>query len=159
MCRYVCTTGVVWLVATFGLTASAFAQEGPMTIYKSADVFELEAICEALGYTSERGTDSADDPMLTIHQGDYVVALLLYDLQDGRAGSIHLRASFEAEVDYEAMSKWNRDERRSRAYVGDDGDAVVENDLDIAGGVTEEMIRSFFARFGESVARFAESLP
>ncbi|MCU0625118.1 MAG: YbjN domain-containing protein [Gemmatimonadaceae bacterium] len=54
-----------------------------------------------------------------------------------------------------AVNDWNRDIRYSRAYIDEDGDPVLELDLDLAGGVMPERIRDFLRTVRQSVSRFA----
>jgi hypothetical protein len=42
------------------------------------------------------------------------------------------------------INEWNKDKRFSRTYLDEDGDPVLQIDLDLSGGVTIERIRDFF---------------
>ncbi len=52
------------------------------------------------------------------------------------------------------VNEWNRTKRYSRAHVDSDGDAVIESDLDIRGGVTPKTIKNFVKIFGISAGAF-----
>lgn len=52
------------------------------------------------------------------------------------------------------INEWNRTKRYSRAHVDSDGDAVIESDLDIRGGVTAKTIQNFVKIFGISAGAF-----
>jgi hypothetical protein len=52
------------------------------------------------------------------------------------------------------VNEWNRTKRYSRAHVDSDGDAVIESDLDIRGGVTPQTIKNFVKIFGISAGAF-----
>lgn len=47
----------------------------------------------------------------------------------------------------EHINEWNREARFSRAYVDQDGDAVLEFDLDLEGGVTLGAVHAFLNLF------------
>ena len=62
--------------------------------------------------------------------------------------NLQLYAAFISEVPppLGVINEWNRTKRYSRAYVDSDGDAVIESDLDIKGGVTAgELVRQTVA--------------
>ncbi len=56
------------------------------------------------------------------------------------------------------INEWNRTKRYSRAHIDSDGDAVLESDLDIRGGVTIHTIRGFIKIFGISSSAFFTEL-
>ena len=45
------------------------------------------------------------------------------------------------------INEWNRSKRFSRAYLDADGDAVVEMDLNLRGGVTRDNIEANFSNW------------
>jgi hypothetical protein len=53
----------------------------------------------------------------------------------------HVQPGVTAEL--AAVNAWNLNHRFSRSYLDPDGDAVIECDLDLAGGVGEENVREF----------------
>jgi hypothetical protein len=54
-----------------------------------------------------------------------------------------------------SINEWNRDNRFSRAYIEKDGSADLEDDLDLASGVTAEGFEGFIKTFRSSVTRWA----
>lgn len=72
---------------------------------------------------------------------------------------IQLYAGFSGKkVSLNRINDWNKGKRFSRAYLDDDGDAVLEADLDFEGGVTAETIIRFFGLFAQSVEAFSDHL-
>lgn len=70
--------------------------------------------------------------------------------------SIQAYAGFESDdSSLKRINEWNRKRRLSRAYVDDDGDAVIELDLDLAGGVSKERLLDFISTTEVSVLAFA----
>lgn len=49
------------------------------------------------------------------------------------------------ESSLETVNEWNRTKRYSRSYLDSDQDPVLELDLDLAGGVTEDRIIDFLS--------------
>lgn len=56
------------------------------------------------------------------------------------------------------INTWNKSKRYSRAYMDDDGDPVIELDLDLAGGVTKERIADYIRTVSLSVSAFAGNM-
>jgi Putative bacterial sensory transduction regulator len=54
-----------------------------------------------------------------------------------------------------SVNEWNQKNSFSRAYVDKDGNAVLENDLVLTGGVSSDSIELFVKTFRDSVARWA----
>ena len=53
------------------------------------------------------------------------------------------------------VNGYNQDKRFARAFLNEDGDPIIEADLDVDGGVTDETIKRFLLRFILSVDSFA----
>lgn len=56
------------------------------------------------------------------------------------------------------MNDWNRSKRYSTASIDDDGDPVLESDLDLAGGVTKARIEDFFLTYYMLLEAFLEEI-
>ena len=71
--------------------------------------------------------------------------------------SIQAYAGFEAPgAGLAEVNRWNRERRYSRAYIDDEGDPVIELDLDLVGGVSRERIADFIRTVRVSVTAFAD---
>ena len=53
------------------------------------------------------------------------------------------------------VNEWNQTNRFSRAYVDKDGNATIEDDLILTGGVTRENVEIFVKTFRDTVSRWA----
>jgi hypothetical protein len=53
------------------------------------------------------------------------------------------------------VNEWNQKNNFSRAYIDKDGNAVLESDLVLSGGVTNDTVEIFVKTFRDSVARWA----
>lgn len=58
----------------------------------------------------------------------------------------------------ESANRWNRRQRWTKTYIDDDGNWVIEADLLVAPGVTEEAIATFVRRFLAIRGRFEEHI-
>jgi Putative bacterial sensory transduction regulator len=56
------------------------------------------------------------------------------------------------------VNEFNREKRWAKAYLDDDGDPVIEADLDFEGGVTQDSFERFIKLFVQVAALYAEHL-
>ncbi len=59
---------------------------------------------------------------------------------------------------HQTMTEWNRTKLFSTAYIDTDGDAVLESDLDLEGGVTPDRVKNFFTTFDSSLEQFLATI-
>lgn len=113
---------------------------------------ELMSMVRDEGFGS---VETRDDKTFTTKMEGYRVAFFILSegesvqAYSGRTGTKATLAS---------VNSWNRDKRYSRAYIDDDGDPVLELDLDLAGGVTGERIKDFITTVRMSVSMFASEV-
>jgi len=102
--------------------------------------------------TEAPGAKEGEQAPLLLELGGY--RALLFLLNDNTDGQLYV--VFKGKVKTEQMNEWNRDHRFARAYRDDDGDAVLEADLDFAGGVTEEAIKAWVRLFRDMTMDYAK---
>ena len=61
-----------------------------------------------------------------------------------------------SDVGLEEMNQWNLEYRFSRAYIDEDGDPVLESDLDFEGGVCFSTITTFIETYEGSLEVFVD---
>lgn len=111
---------------------AAYAQQ----VYKSMTSGQIKAIMEGEGYAV-----STNDSGKVVWKIDGNKAAMLVG-SDGT--SLQFYAGFSGGGSSLAkVNKWNKDKRYSRSYIDDEGDPVLELDLDLTGGVTRERILDF----------------
>lgn len=54
------------------------------------------------------------------------------------------------------VNEWNKKKRFSRAYLDNDGDLIIELDLDLSGGISKERIIDFVRTVRTSVPAFVK---
>jgi hypothetical protein len=64
----------------------------------------------------------------------------------------------ETDATLRKVNDWNRDKRFSRAYIDDDGEPVLELDLDLTGGVTIDRLVDYIMTTKFSIASFREEV-
>ncbi|MFL5403660.1 MAG: YbjN domain-containing protein [Gemmatimonadales bacterium] len=100
-------------------------------------------------------TSDGKNPVIKFDLAGYgVVLFLAKDLSDAQ-----LFVGFRGQqIPPEKMNEWNRAHRFSRAYRDDDGDSVLEADIDFTGGVTEANIKAWVKIFRNSTGEYARFL-
>jgi hypothetical protein len=99
--------------------------------------------------------ETRDDKTFTTKMEGYKVAFFI--LSDGESVQAYFgRTGTGARL--AGINEWNKTKRYSRAYLDDDGDPVLELDLDLAGGVTAERIKDYIRTVKLSVARFSSEV-
>ena len=118
-------------------------------VISSISVGDLRSLLSEMGYEprSLEGQDNAgavqmaDRPVL-IRVGGEGKNLLLWSYVQG--GSL------------DKVNQWNKEKRFSRAYLDGDGDANVEWDIDLEGGVTVDAVREGIRTFQAVVQVFKD---
>ncbi len=151
---------LVFLVAGSG---SALA-DGQRWTFDDLAAQQIEDILDTLGdvMTYERDTDGTGDPMwrISITESGLNFSLYVYDDDEDDPDnyeSLLARSGFgmSSPPTIWTVNGYNQEKRFSRAFLDEDGDPIVEADLDVGGGVTDEAITRFLLRFTLSVNSFA----
>jgi hypothetical protein len=83
---------------------------------------------------------------------------VLFFVSDSKE-NIQAYAGFESDnTTCAKVNQWNADKRFSRAYLDDDDDPVIELDLDLEGGITQERLIDFITTVRHSVAGFKKHI-
>lgn len=145
------------------LCAGATAQAPTLdlqAVVKSATLAQLKQLCHQAGYVAEDTKDDDGDPGLLVTMSGFKVAVILYG-RDGRFGNLACQANFRAEAlpSYEKVNDWNQQHRFSRAYLTPDRHrSTLEEDLDLAGGLTWQTLANFLKTFDESLAAYLKHI-
>lgn len=83
----------------------------------------------------------------------------VYFIKSQAGNAIFLRAAWSgSDANLASINQWNMGKRYSRAYLDDDGDPVLQADLDLAGGVTEARVTDFFLTMRLLINHFKEEV-
>mgnify|MGYP005609176595 FL=1 len=117
---------------------------------------EMEALLKAGSYRYER-VEGGGRLYFHLPLAGLRAVLFLQDCREGSCESLLLYAGFSTDnpPSLERVNEWNREKRFSRAYLDEEGDPVLEADLDLAGGVADGAIRAFLDLFEENLRAFA----
>jgi tetratricopeptide (TPR) repeat protein len=134
-------------------TPAATATETDATVITSMTSIEFQEVVQAMGFECTRGKDpkGKDDPFFTFRAEGYKVAAFTND-----SSYLQLYNGFtDVSPTLAAVNQWNQTNSFSRAYVDKDGNAALESDMILTGGVTRDNIEMFVKTFRDSVARWA----
>ena len=109
---------------------------------------DLESLARGMGLSPSREKANA----VRFKLSGYTAFLLT------KGPDIQLYAWFNDKVSVQKINDWNKKQRFCRAYVDKDGDAVLESDLDLEGGVTLENIKAFIDAYRTLLPLFARHL-
>lgn len=122
------------------LSAPLSAQSPDLAGIITGDDVERVTLIAARYGPAERRTDEADNSAWIRAEIDGIVYTISFlNCEDGRnCGSVQFRAWWTSDGAHslEAMNQWNRDRRFSAAYLDNGGNATIEFDVNLLGGVT-----------------------
>jgi len=126
------------LLAAPGFTPCMAAQE----VLSAVSTEQLQRMLESMGYEVEQ---PKEDVLQFAIEGHTAVII-------NKKTNIQFYSYFKKQkkTDLKKVNQWNATKRFSRAYLDQDGDAVIEWDVDLEGGTTagalKESVRTY--RFG-----------
>lgn len=118
---------------------------------------DIAALLRAEGYVATVGSDPAGDPMIQSAAQGVDWTLFFYDCgADGTCGSVQFTAGFVAqdEIPLERMNAWNKGARFTRAYLDDDGDPILEMDVNLGSGIPEDTMRDNIGLWSAGLGQF-----
>lgn len=118
-------------------------------VITTISVGDLRSLLSEMGYEprSLEGQDNA----WAVQMGDRPVLIRI-----GSEGKNLLLWSYVQGGSLNKVNEWNKEKRFSRAYLDGDGDANVEWDIDLEGGVTVDAVREGIRTFQAVVQVFKD---
>ncbi len=150
MPRSLASTLLVAAALATGLTTEASAQK----VMKEVSPKRMGEILSDMKIEHRPLNDEKDAPLVLEMNGYRALLFILNDDTDGQLYTVFT----DVDVSTDRMNEWNRDHRFARAYRDRDGDAVIEADLDFAGGVSEGAIRAWIELFDDIATDYAAAL-
>lgn len=136
-----------WMVA---LAAGALLMASPPVRAQGADI-----ITELSTARAEQVLKDLKLDFNLVNPGTYRFNVAGYKvLFFNKGNNVQLYASFKKTVTLTLINDWNRAKRYTRAYLDKDGDACLESDLDLEGGVSQGAIAELFKTWTTSLALF-----
>lgn len=154
---FACLAGALLLPRTSAADPRENTVEG-LTI--SAVIDELT---DAGLQVSEETQDDGRTILVLMTEDDEMLALIVAWTEDGDANIINdlmFQALFEPErtVPLSEINDYNQFGRFIRVYLSDEGDVVIEYDLDLRAGVTEEAVAQAWFNFADGTLNVIQDL-
>lgn len=130
-------------------TGSGSTSRSNSEVITTISVGDLRSLLSDMGYEprSLEGQDNA----WAVQMGDRPVLIRI-----GGEGKNLLLWSYVQGGSLNKVNEWNKEKRFSRAYLDGDGDANVEWDIDLEGGVTVDAVREGIRTFQAVVQVFKD---
>ena len=148
------------------LLASAMpslAQQSTATVYTEISGRDLVALLRDEGYRAKLSNDDYGDPLIESSVGGSTFRIEFYNCDLGTPGycedvMFRIGYALATEIDLESINSWNEERRFSRAWRDGEGDPILEQDLDFAGGITPTHILGAVRLWEQSVGDFEEHI-
>jgi hypothetical protein len=118
-----------------------------MPVQSDTTITQITRVMTKQGIATQQAkTDKVD--YLTFKLAGHNSILVLYQCEAKRCGTIKMSTFYKTKrpVTMAKVNQWNSSSRFARAYVDDDGDPILEADLDMDGGAPMEAVENFFLR-------------
>lgn len=134
------------LLAAPGLTSRVAAQE----VLSEVSTAQLQKMLEGLGYDVEQ---PKEDMLRFAIEGHTAVVI-------NKKTNIQFYSYFKKpkKTDLKKVNQWNATRRFSRAYLDQDGDAIIEWDVDLEGGTTAGALKESIKTYRMGVMTFVRFL-
>lgn len=134
------------LLAAPAFTPDMAAQE----VVSEMSTKQLQQMLESMGYEVEQPKEDVLQFAIEGH-----TALII-----NKKTNIQLYSYFEKQkkMDLKKVNEWNATKRFSRAYLDQDGDAVIEWDVDLEGGTTADALKESIRTYRLGVMAFVRFL-
>jgi hypothetical protein len=143
----------VGLTAALLLFSATLSRSQDPSVYKKIAPQDLENILKGLGLEFQKRPVPGENAHLlySFAKKNHRIILHYYDGKD-----LMLVTAFDA-IPLVSINEWNQGAKFSRAVLSrdDKGEAsTVESNLDLAGGVTDEIIKHFIRRFDDDLKKY-----
>jgi hypothetical protein len=151
------------IVAFFFVLGVVSAQAADGTVYKELSYQQLYNIMQDAGYEVNLHSDLRDN--IVRFSEDETIAWEINDdvalinvNNEGRRVEFYIYITSNRRNVLDSVNEWNKDHFYSRSHVDEDGDPVLELELDTTGGITEARIKDFFKTCQSSFNQWRDSI-
>ncbi len=145
---------------TLGAAALFAASPAQAELINAANPATIKAIVESQGWPATIVTKAGDDPYIESSR-DGVKFLVLFmncsENKNCKTLQYYMGFSDAKDVPLDKFNKWNKEKRFARAYKDNDGDPVLEMDVDLDfAGIPRENVGETFNTWGALMDSFRE---
>lgn len=141
----------------------ALAATGTMwagTTYDTLSGDDMVRLLQDAGYKAELTEDDSGDPKVKTKMGGLNTSIYFYGCQGPKGkkecNTFQFFAGFGQQITAEKAVEWNAKKRFARCYTANDGNARVEYDVSVAGGVNKEFVTRSFDRWETILGEFTK---
>jgi hypothetical protein len=149
-----------WLLAAVAAGWALPAQAQVMV--RAQDPSSIVAALQNGGYAATLGTDNVGDPMVTSSHDGTTFQIFFYNCTDNRdCATVQFHSGYDltSSPGLERINAWNRAQRFGRAYLDDEGDPILEMDVDLDDGGLSRLLFIDNVEFWTSVlTRFEDHI-
>lgn len=99
------------------------------------------------------------DPLIAGNINNYRYTLRFLNCADRPAcDDLNFHVGFQIKPSPEVINAWNADKRFSRAYLDAEGDAILEMDVELKGGISPGNLSASFNTWRLSLAQFIQHI-
>ncbi len=131
---------------TAGAQAAGAQAAGAQVLVDATEVQSIAAIAREYG-TAEVDKDTVGDPMLSGEMEGLSYLVFFYGCTEGadcQSIQFYTYWTNPGDVEIDTINAWNRDKRFAKAYLDDDGDPVLEMNVNLFAGVTRTNLSDTF---------------
>lgn len=158
------------------MTQTLFADEKPLKEEMKGQIFltdapkadgvfygltatQIQDILKTTPLRFDQTEDDWGDPQFMIEIAGKEIILFTYKCKTGKCQDLRLYTYWRTggkTPDYKILNKWNIEQRWTKSYVDSDNDIVLEVDIDIKDGITEQAILNMIEIYSNHVLKFSD---
>lgn len=148
--------------AAFALAGAALFSATPAhaELVNASNPATIKAILESQGWPATLVSKAGDDPYLESNRNGLKFLVLFMNCEEGKKCKTlqyYMGFSDAKDVSLDKLNKWNKDKRFARAYKDDEGDPVLEMDVDLDfQGIPRENVGETFNTWASLMDSFRE---
>ena len=127
---------------------------------QAQDPSGISAAMQQAGYRAQLGSDDTGDPLIFSATGGSDFRVYFYNCTDNAdCRTIQFYAGYSAPhtATLETINEWNENNRFGRAYLGEDGIARIEMDIDLDdGGISQALFEDNLEYWAIVMSRFED---
>lgn len=120
----------------------------------------IKAIVESQGWPATIVSKPGDDPYIESNRNGLKFLVLFMNCDEGKKCKTlqyYMGFSDAKDVSFDRLNKWNKDKRFARAYKDEEGDPVLEMDVDLDfAGIPRENVGETFNTWASLMDSFRE---
>ncbi|MDK2761615.1 MAG: YbjN domain-containing protein [Sphingopyxis sp.] len=154
--------GPITVRAALALSAAAFLSASPAQaeLINAANPATIKAIVESQGWPATIVAKAGDDPYIESNRDGLKFLVLFMNCDGGKKCKTlqyYMGFSDAKDVPLDRINQWNKDKRFARAYKDDEGDPVLEMDVDLDfAGIPRENVGESFNTWASLMDSFRE---